>query len=198
MRGGVVDRISLRELAFIGSVAGLVALVLFVVVRPSFSSLPFWPFGDSGPLRGVRPDAAPALTANVDPARGVIALLDSGLRVTGPDLAVSIEPPPGATEMQLGFDPTFTATPWVPVASTATVSTHHVGHQMLFGRFRAGAGATPSPVSVDAVIVDPTFDAATSSELGIHAPSWVRPLSADSVVVRIEGGRLWCSPIAKC
>lgn len=151
----------------------------------------YWRFGGApGPLRGSKQDPAPALVADADPTRGSIALVRSGGRASGPELEVAIEAPAGATEMQLGFDPTFTSTPWLPVSTTAGVTTPHVGYQMLFGRFRTGEGSAPSPVSVDAVIIDPTFSAATSSELGLHRPSWARPLSSRSIVVRIEAGRI--------
>lgn len=146
--------------------------------------------GGPEPLHGPERSFGPALRAGADPARGSIRLVDSGRIVSGPDVELEIAPPLGATEMQVGFDPTFTSTPWQPVVSSLTLSVHNVGHQMLFGRFRGGPGQDPTEVSVDAVEIDPTYAVATSSVDGQHQASWVRPLSTTSVMVRIEAGRL--------
>ena len=145
---------------------------------------------DGGPAMGARQDPAPALVAGPDPARGSVHLAVSGGVVPGPVLEVMIEPPAGATEMQVGLDPTFATTAWVPVGSAVDVFATDVGHTMVFGRFRAGPGSEPSPVSVDHVTVDPTVAAATASATGPHRASWARPVTRRLVEVRIEAGRL--------
>ena len=145
--------------------------------------------GSDGPPRNNRQDAAGPLMASTDVERGDLVLAGDEL-IAGFDVAVSVTPPPGATEMQLGTDPSFATTPWRPVASEALVVADSVGYQMVFGRFRAGPSAPPSPVSVLGVTIDPTYEAATASAAGPHRPSWARPLSTTTLVIRIEGGRL--------
>ena len=134
--------------------------------------------------------SAPALSAVEDDTRGAIAVTSSEPVVAGPDVVVSIEPAVGAVEMQIGFDPTFRTTAWVPVTDSAVLSSNHVGHQMIFARFRSGPDRPASPVSVDGIVIDPTYDAAVSADVGVQQSSWARPLSPSVIVVRIEAGRL--------
>lgn len=184
MIGGGAPRIS-RPWLVVGVLGALAFLVAIA------GGLAYWRFGgDSGPLRGNAQNPAPPLRAPAGPGYGSIDIVDESGRVAGLEIEVVIEAPTGAVEMQIGFDPTFSSTPWLPVASTLAISAEHTGHQMLFGRFRTGAGAEPSGISVDAVDVDPTYGPATSSVSGGHEASWVRPLAGDTIVVRIEAGRL--------
>ncbi|MEM8926374.1 MAG: cellulase N-terminal Ig-like domain-containing protein, partial [Actinomycetota bacterium] len=146
---------------------------------------------DEGPLRGTTQRPAPALVAADDPSRGSIAILvDGDEPLPGPEITVGVTAPDGARQMQLGFDPSFETTPWVPVDEVTTLVHHHTGHQILFARFRSGPGATPSPVSTVGVTIDPTYVAATSSVDGLHQASWIRSLGPDRLAVRVEGGRM--------
>lgn len=127
-----------------------------------------------------------------DPGRDGAISLTGGPVVSGYELPITIQPPPNASEMQLGFDPTFETTPWRPIPPGNEVSliSPNAGYQMVFGRFRARS-STPSGVVTTSVTIDPTFEAATSSAGGgPHQPSWVRPLNRQTLVVRIETGRV--------
>ncbi len=150
--------------------------------------------GEPEPLRGYRQQAAPALVAPADPRRGTLDLVDrSGPEdgiVAGPLLSLDISPPADATEMQVGFDPSFASARWEPVAESTELTTDDVGYQIVFGRFRPGPEGEPSPVSTDGITVDPTHAAAVASADGLHRPSWVRPVGPDRLMVRIEGGRI--------
>jgi endoglucanase len=172
-------------------VAALVAALLVAVAAAGVAGLVVYPrlVGDDGPLATNRQDPAPALEATDDPRRGGIALTADAV-VTGRSVEVAVDPPAGATEMQIGFDPTFHQEIWKPVADRASLVAHDVGYQTIFGRFRAGAGGETSPVSVLGVTIDPTYDAATASTAGRHRASWVRPLSPTTIVVRVETGRI--------
>lgn len=186
---GVADRRSRRlgALGWLGAATGLVVLIGGVA-----GGLLYYLSSVRQPdaLRGTNQRPAPPLVASDDPERGSIALFPDGDRAAGPEVELAVVAPPGATEMQVGFDPTFASTPWTAVADTATVRTDNVGYQVVFGRFRAGPGATPSEVSTDGVVVDPTYGAATSSLRGIQEASWVRTAGPRQIVVRIEAGRL--------
>lgn len=143
------------------------------------------------PLRGPDQRTVPGLDVAPTPVpRGAIAISADGLTVPGPDLTVDIDPPPGSTEMAVGFDPTFSSVAWQPVLDQVTLTAPAQGHQLVYARFRSGAGGPPSAVSVDGVTLDATWEAATASASGRHRPSWVRPLSGSVVTVRIEAGRL--------
>jgi endoglucanase len=169
-------------------VVGL-ALVLLVVVAGGA----WWALGggdsEEEASSDQRDDPAGPLVDADDPARGSVRFADSGAIVAGPEAVVEVEAPPGATEMQIGTDPTFTDVPWDPVADQVSLTIHDSGYQMLFARFR-GADGEPSPVSVDGITIDPTYEAAVSSATGIQQASWVRPLSGSALMVRIEAGRL--------
>ncbi|MCP5034337.1 MAG: hypothetical protein GY939_21265 [Actinomycetia bacterium] len=145
---------------------------------------------DQRPLVGSGQQPAPPLGIEPDPRAGTVTIMADNGVAPGPDLRVQIEAPAGATEMQIGFDPTFAATRWLPVAETTVLTTANVGYQMLFARFRANTEAEPSPLSLDGIMVDPTFEAAVSSASGLHRASWARPLSSQRLVIRIEAGRL--------
>ncbi len=143
------------------------------------------------PLRGPDQRTEPGLdTAPTPVPRGAIAIRADGLTVPGPDLTVDVDPPPGSTEMGIGFDPTFTSVVWRPAEGPVTLSAPAQGYQVVYARFRSGAAGAPSAVSVDGITIDATWEAATASAAGRHRPSWVRPLSASVVTVRIEAGRL--------
>ena len=143
-----------------------------------------------GPLETHEQVAAPALVPTDDPRRGELELGAGAAIVAGPRVEVVVEAPPGATEMQIGFDPTFRAGDWVPVAERLELATSDVGYQMIFGRFRPDPEADTSPVTVLGVTVDPTYEAAVASRDGRHRASWVRPLTPTSIVVRVEAGRI--------
>ena len=179
-------RLWLTAAALAASLLGLVAVIVvggWLVV----SSL-----GDEGPpVVDLASVAAPALYAADDPARGAVRIVGSGSVISGPVVEVKIEPPHGATEIQLGFGPILDRARWRPVPDTGVVEVevHDVGYQILLARFRHPGGVM-SPVSVDGVTIDPTYDAAVASASGIHQISWVRPLNSTSLVVRIESGRI--------
>jgi len=145
------------------------------------------------PLRGPDQRTVPGLDVAPTPVpRGAIAIRADGLTVPGPDLTLDIDPPPGSTEMAIGFDATFTSADWQPVHRRATLTAPAQGYQLVYARFRSGADAALSPISVDGITLDATWEAATASASasGRHRPSWVRPLSDSLVMVRIEAGRL--------
>lgn len=142
-------------------------------------------------LRGPDQRTVPGLDVAPTPIpRGAIAVRADGLTVPGPDLTVDVDPPAGAAEMAIGFDPTFSAVAWEPVRAEVTLTAPAQGYQLVYARFRSGADGAPSEVSVDGVTLDATWEAATASASGRHRASWVRPLSASVVTVRIEAGRL--------
>lgn len=141
-------------------------------------------------LRGTDQQPAPPLVAADDPLRGSISLLADSQTVAGPEVMLAVSPPSGATQMQIGFDPSFATAPWTAVADTATIESEHAGYQVIFGRFRTDAGAEPTEVIVEGVVIDPTIDAAVSSVDGVQEASWVRPVGGSRLMVRIEAGRL--------
>ena len=174
-----------RTLAVV--VAGASSILALAVMAGGL----YWVRGrNPEPLRGPDQHPAPALAASDDQARGSIRFDASQSIDPGPELTVTVDAPPGATEMQVGFDPTFSTVAWQPVAPSLRARTDDTGFQMLFGRFRSGPGSVPSPISVDGVTVDPTYQAATASAHGLHRASWVRPLTSGTVMVRIEAGRV--------
>ncbi|MEM7339170.1 MAG: glycoside hydrolase family 9 protein [Actinomycetota bacterium] len=126
-----------------------------------------------------------------DPAEvGRVAVADpDGVVGFGP-LMVQITAPAGASEMQVGTDPTFDTLGWLPVASSTSIEMRHGGAQQIFARFRSEPGAPPTAPAVAAVMVDSTIAFALSSAEGLHRPSWVRARSDEVTVVRIEAGRV--------
>lgn len=145
--------------------------------------------GSSDPADNQQEPAAP-LSADDDPDRGDFAVVTETGVAAGPAVEIAVTIPDGATEMQIGADPTFDGVVWQPVADRVEVVVDDAGYQMLFGRFRAATDGSPSPTTVVGVTIDPTYDAAVASATGLHRPSWARPLSATTLVVRIEAGRL--------
>ncbi|MEM9131030.1 MAG: glycoside hydrolase family 9 protein [Actinomycetota bacterium] len=186
---GVATRRSRRGGA-LGLLGGVVVLLVIVGAVLGGVFAYFRLVREPAVLRGTDQQPAPPLVAADDPERGSITLLADDDIVPGPDITLAVAAPPGATQMQIGFDPSFASVPWVAVDDTATVTSHHVGHQVVFGRFRADASADPTDVSLAGVIVDPTYEAAVSSATGIHEASWARPAGPRNVVIRIEAGRL--------
>lgn len=165
-------------------------VLIVAVIVGGASGLRQWrAHNESAPPTVDEYQAAPALDA-VLPGAGSIEVMALGGRTNGPDVEVVVVPPDGATQMQLGFDPTFASIKWQPVQSPVTVQAENTGYQMLFVRFRSSPGTAPSPPNVAGVDIDSTFEAAVQSGTSLHAPSWVRPLSPTSLVVRIEAGRL--------
>ena len=111
-------------------------------------------------------------------------------------ITVGVTPPDGAQAVRIDTDPSFEAARWQaldPEASGSTpitIALNDTGYQILFGQFMSGDGS-PSQTFVTAAVVDPTFRAATSSEVDdVHSPSFVRPFSATELLVRVEAGRL--------
>ncbi|MEL7155974.1 MAG: glycoside hydrolase family 9 protein [Actinomycetota bacterium] len=186
---GVADRRS-RRLGAIGWLSAVAGVVVLVGLLAGGLTYYLRYVRQPDVLRGTSQRPAPPLVASDDPARGSIALFQDGDRVPGPEVRLAVVAPEGATQMQVGFDPSFASTPWLDVADTATVRTDHVGYQVVFGRFRSGPDATPTETSTDGVFIDPTYDAATSSTRGIQQASWVRTAGSRQLVVRIEAGRL--------
>ena len=181
----------------LGAVAPLV--VLAAAVAAIGAGAGWYIFGrgtdEGGPPRGAEQQASPALVADDDPNLGLVEIQgrdpqDGPPVVPGPEVEVRVTAALGATEMQVGTDPTFTATPWVAVAPALTLRLDNSGHQIIFARFRSALGAPPSEPRLTDVIIDPTYVAATASAEGRHEPSWVRPLSTTAVMVRVEAGRL--------
>ncbi len=186
---GVATRRSRRGGA-LGLLGGVILLLLLVgaVLGGIFAYLRL--VREPDVLRGTDQRPAPPLVAADDPARGSITLLADSDIVAGPDITLAVAAPPGATQMQVGFDPSLASVPWASVDDTATVTSHNTGYQIVFARFRTEAGAEPTEVSVAGVTVDPTYAAAVSSAEGLHEASWARPAGARHVVVRVEAGRL--------
>lgn len=148
--------------------------------------------GGPEPQLGADQHPAPPLAVANDGPRGSLEFAGAGADgiVPGPEVEVTVTPPPGATQMQIGFDPTFAVGLWRPLAPTVTLRSVNQGYQMVFARFRSQPGGAVSPVTVAGITIDATWDAATASAQGKHRASWVRPLSPDLVVMRIEAGRL--------
>jgi endoglucanase len=106
-------------------------------------------------------------------------------------ISVAVEPPPGATEMQLAVDPTYGDASWQDVADHASVPVHDTGYVELFVRFRAGEGATPSAPLVAGVIVDPTWAAVTDASKDVpHQAALVGLAAPDVLAVRVDTGRI--------
>lgn len=128
-----------------------------------------------------------------------LTLDDGAARTTDGEVAVVVEAPDGATEVQLSLDPTFAGANWRSLAEPLTISITDGGYQMVFARVRAG-GAGASGVAVEAdeagrtavagIEVDLTWDAATASTDGAHRASWARMASPTTVQVRVEAGRV--------
>ncbi len=111
-------------------------------------------------------------------------------------VSVQLDPPAGAQAVRVDTDPGFEAAGWRPLdtataaPATITVDLQDTGYQTIFGQFMM-SDATPGPIFVTAAVVDPTFRAATSSEVAnVHTPSFVRPFSATELLIRVEAGRL--------
>jgi endoglucanase len=106
-------------------------------------------------------------------------------------IAVTIEAPPNATQMQLSVDPTYGDTEWQPVTGEATVPANDTGYVEVYVRFRAGEGATPTAPLVAGVIVDPAWAAATDAGKDTsHQAALVGLASPDVLVVRVDTGRV--------
>ncbi|HEV8299103.1 MAG TPA: cellulase N-terminal Ig-like domain-containing protein [Acidimicrobiales bacterium] len=109
-----------------------------------------------------------------------------------PDVVVAaVRPPTGATEMQIGIDPTFATSQWQPVAAQARVPVTDTGYVMVFARFRAGSNAAPNGQVAAGIDVDPDWAAATASASGApHRASSVGLVAPDVLDIRIETGRI--------
>ncbi len=141
------------------------------------------------PLRG--PSQRPAEALKADPADGVLTVRSKDGVVPGPEIIVEVEAPDQMTELQIGFDPSFSQPTWQSLSDEVSVQSPSTGYQTVFARFRESPEATPSPTVVAGVMIDPTYEQATSGEDGSFKKiSWVRPLSPTTIMVRVEDGRL--------
>jgi endoglucanase len=106
-------------------------------------------------------------------------------------VTAAVRAPAGATEMQIGVDPTFAAPAWQPVAQQVRVPVADTGYVMVFARFRSGSNATPTGAVAAGVDVDPTWAAATASAAGgpLRASS-AGLVAPDVLAIRIETGRV--------
>lgn len=169
-----------REPTSIAALAVVAAVVVLGVVTLS---------GDDAP-QTADPGVDDPITPGGGEVAGAVRFERAGEVVPGPMVTVVVDAPAGATEMQVGTDPTFASVAWTAVAAEIDVPMHATGYQSVFARFRAGPDEPPTSVSVAGIEVDPTYAAATSGVDGDKQASWVRPIAPDAVIVRIEGGRL--------
>ena len=143
-----------------------------------------------GPANALRREVnPPAVVADQQSTPGAISIRAVDYGGFDPVLTAVVSPPDGAAEMQVGLDPTFRTVAWRPVTDEVRLGVTNHGYQVVYARFRNGAG-TVSAASVAGVDVDSTRDQATSSNEGLHRASWLRPASPTELVVRIEAGRL--------
>ena len=99
---------------------------------------------------------------------------------------IEIQPPTDATEMQVGFDPTFTQTPWQKLDNSAKLTSRHVGYQTIFARFRESDQSTPSSTVIADVIIDSNYLNEGNEPISIS------PLSNRILLVRfIPGKMIW-------
>ncbi len=165
----------------------LLAGILLIRERDRFSSVvPGLGEEAAAPLR--RPDVPAFVDLPVSDVRGAIEVI--GVEPAAErSLSVSVDAPDGAESMQLDTDPAFSGAEWVPLADSVEVPVDGTGFQTVYVRFMLDDGSV-SRTSVAGGEVDPTYQAAVSSENAVHSASWVRPFSATEVVVRVEAGRL--------
>jgi endoglucanase len=119
------------------------------------------------------------------------ATIEAVYALTEPDsITVTVEPPTGADEMQVSLDASYGDAAWQPVAGSVELPAIDEGYVEVFARFRTSGGAPSRPL-VAGVVVDRTWAAATSAGDGQpHAPSSVGVASPDTLVVRVETGRV--------
>lgn len=107
------------------------------------------------------------------------------------ELKVTITVPDGASEMQVGADPTFTTVPWQPVAASASVVIADNGYQTVFARFRDHDGHAVGHAMTGGVSIDDTAAAATASAGGKpHRASTIGLVAPDVLAVMVESGRV--------
>ena len=153
------------------------------------SSFAIWLSEKDGykPRRG-NPQATEPLELGSNP--GEITIInaldqDADTPVINTDTVVlEILAPENATEMQIGFDPTFTQVQWQPVTNQITLKTKHTGYQNIFARYRSSEISVERPISVTGLIINSNSNTKSSE------PIWVRPLSAQHLVIRIEPGKM--------
>lgn len=167
-------------------VSSLAVLLVFAIVGVAATAT-YISRRRSPEIEFVRRDAIPAALVPAAPVSEVLSI-ESTVAV-GPVVLVSVTPPPDATEVQISTDPSFETAEWRAVADEIPVRVDSEGYQILFARFRLASGdlSNASTVGVD---VDSHYSAATASAFGAHQPSWVRPWSAERIVVRVEEGRV--------
>lgn len=143
----------------------------------------------------VAPHSIPPPATVVPLASGSVGIvLDGGsTRTSDADVAVAINAPPDATEMQVSVDPSFSGAVWTALATSTTVRLDDGGYQMVFARTRPASGTPVGEVLVAGIDFDRTWDAATSSADGrLHRTSFIGLVAPDVLQVRIETGRvLW-------
>jgi endoglucanase len=109
------------------------------------------PIVDTDPLA-----ARVALATRPRPTLADAALLSVSVeswRADAAVLSVGVVPPPGATEMAVSLDPSFSDISWVPVAATAELVAVNTGYTEVFARFRANATDTPV-ASIGGVLIN--------------------------------------------